>query len=135
MTINERIRQLRSSGGYTLRQFADRIGISDSAVSQIEKGRTGISDQTIRSICREFGVNEIWLRTGAGEMNAAKSREEEMAELVKRLMSDSPDSFRSALVTTLLRFDPDSPEWTILERIYDGIAQTREPKNEESPEA
>lgn len=127
MKINDRIRQIRTSGCLTLRQFAERIGISDSAVSQIEKGRTGMSEQTIRSVCREFGVNEVWLRTGAGEMYAAKSREEEMAELVRNLMSDSPESFRSALITTLLRFDPSGPEWEILENIYESVVKIKSP--------
>lgn len=127
MTINERIRQIRTAGDFTMRQFAERIGISDSAVSQIEKGRTGISEQTIRSICREFGISEEWLRTGEGEMKAPLPREQEMAALVRSLMEDSPESFRSALVTTLLRFDPNGPEWEILERIYDGIAKNRNP--------
>lgn len=129
MSTNDRVRQIRTAGGYTLRQFAEKIGISDSAVSQIEKGKSGVSDQTIRSICREFGVNETWLRTGAGEMKASKSRGEEMAEMVKNLMADSPESFRSALITTLLRFDPNGPEWEVLERIYEGIANARKPKN------
>ena len=125
MTINDRVRQVRSSYGLTLKQFSDRIGISDSAVSQIEKSRTGISDQTVRSICREFRINELWLREGIGEMTASKDRQQEMAELVASLLADSPESFRSALVTTLLRFDPSGQEWEILERIYDEIAQHR----------
>ena len=127
MTINERVRKIRKDEDLTMRQFAERLGISSSAVSQIETGRTGISDQTIVSICREFGVNETWLRTGNGDMTAAKSRQQEMAELVKSLMADSPESFRSALVTTLLRFDPNGQEWEILEKIYDGIANARNP--------
>ena len=121
MSVNDRVRQIREAGGYTLRKFADRIGISDSGVSQIEKGKSGVSDQTIRSICREFGVNELWLRTGEGDMYAEQSRQQEMSRLVRDLMADSPESFRVALVTTLLRFDPDGPEWEILERIYHSI--------------
>ena len=54
----------------------------------------------------------------------------QLAGLVKQLMADSPDSFRSALVTTLLRFDPDRPEWEILERIYNGIANARGPTSQ-----
>ena len=127
MLIGARIREIRNSAGLTLRQFAARLGISDSAVSQMENGRSGVSDQTIRSICREFRINELWLREGVGEMTASKDRQQEMAELVASLMADSPESFRSALVTTLLRFDPHGPEWEILERIYDSIAQQRNP--------
>lgn len=125
MTIGERIRQIRTAGGCTLKQFADRIGISDSAVSQIENGRSGISDQTIRSVCREFGINETWLRTGEGEMKASVSREQEMAALVASLMSDKPESLRSALITTLLRFDPNGDEWKVLERIYENVSNIK----------
>ena len=81
-------------------------------------------------ICQQFGVDEYWLRTGDGDMFAAKSRAEEMGELVGKLMSDRPDSFRSALVTTLLRLDPEGPEWEALERIYNGIAAEQK-KNQE----
>lgn len=130
MPVNDRILEIRKREGLTLKQFAEKIGISDSAVSQMEKGKSGISDQTIRSICREFGVNETWLRTGVGEMTAPRSREEEMAALIKSLMADRPESFRSSLITTLLRFDPDGPEWEILERIYNGIAEEAKHKKE-----
>lgn len=125
--MNGRIKQIRKAASLTQDAFADRIGLSRNFVAQIEMGAKAPSDRTIRDICREFGVNETWLRTGAGEMTASKSRAQEMAELVRSLMVDSPESFRSALVTTLLRFDPDGPEWEILERIYDGIANAKNP--------
>lgn len=124
MSVNERIRQVRKDRGLTQDEFAARLGLKRNSVAMIEAGRA-TSDQTIFAICREFGVNETWLRTGAGEMTASKSRAQEMAELVRSLMADSPESFRSALVTTLLRFDPSGPEWEILERIYEGIANER----------
>ena len=126
MSINERIRQVRKDNGLTQDEFASRLGLKRNSVAMIEAGRA-TSDQTIYAICREFGVNETWLRTGVGEMTASKSRSQEMAELVGSLMADSPESFRSALITTLLRFDPNGPEWEILERIYDGIANAMNP--------
>ena len=126
MTINERIRAVRRSLGLTQDEFASRLGLKRNSVTMIESGRQ-TSDQTIYAICREFHINETWLRTGDGEMTAPKSRQQEMSELVRSLMSDSPDSFRSALVTTLLRFDPDGPEWEVLERIYDKISSARNP--------
>ena len=51
-----------------MEDFGSVIGMGKSAVSRIENGVNGTTDQTIRSICREFGVNEHWLRTGEGEM-------------------------------------------------------------------
>lgn len=65
--IGERIKQLRKALGMTQEKFADRIGLKRNSVALIELGRD-TSDQTIFAICREFRVNEEWLRTGAGEM-------------------------------------------------------------------
>ena len=127
LTFGERIKAVRKSSNLTQEAFAARIGIKQNSVALIESDKRNASDQVILSVCREFGVNETWLRTGEGEMTASKSRAQEMAELVKSLMADSPESFRSALVTTLLRFDPNGPEWETLERIYDCIANARNP--------
>ena len=127
MAFGERIKAVRKASNLTQEAFAAKLGIKQNSVAQIESDRRNASDQVILSVCREFGVHETWLRTGEGEMTASKSRAQEMAELVRSLMSDSPESFRSALVTTLLRFDPNGPEWEILERIYDGIANERNP--------
>ena len=125
MSIGERVREVRKDAGLTMKAFGARIGVTDASISMIENGKNGISDQSILSICREFSVSEAWLRDGVGEMHEAKSREAELAELVKRLLSQRPDSFQSALITTLLRFDPDGPEWEILERIFESVQKEK----------
>ena len=66
--IGERIKQLRKELGMTQAVFAERIGIRQNSVAVIEMGKNMPSDQTVAFICREFRVNEEWLRTGAGEM-------------------------------------------------------------------
>lgn len=68
--MNERIKQLRKALGLTLEKFGERIGVSRSAMGNIENGVRGVTDQMFKSICREFNVNENWLRTGEGEMFA-----------------------------------------------------------------
>ncbi len=128
MTIGERIKEVRLSlpDKTSMEKFADRLGVTKGAISFIENGRNQPSDQMIRSICREFNINEAWLRDGIGDMKSAASRSEEMATAVKRLFADRPESFQTALITTLLRFDPDGPEWALLERIYDSVAAEKE---------
>ncbi len=66
--MNERIKAARKVLGLTMEQFGARIGMGKSSVSKIEKGANSTTDQTIKSICREFGVSEKWLRTGEGGM-------------------------------------------------------------------
>lgn len=126
MSIASRTSELRKSLGLTQQAFADRLGITRGAVSKYDIDATDPSDAVISLICREFNVREAWLRDGEGDMLEVKPRAEELGELVRKLLSDRPESFRSRLITSLLRFEPDSPEWQILENIYDSIANEKE---------
>ena len=69
MTLGERIRKVRRALDLTQQEFAGRIGMKRNSIAQVEMGRN-TSEQTISSICREFGVREVWLRTGEGAMFA-----------------------------------------------------------------
>ncbi|MBS5689994.1 MAG: helix-turn-helix transcriptional regulator [Firmicutes bacterium] len=122
MEQGQRVKAVRKELGMTLDAFGKRVGVTKTAISNIENGARCLTDQMLLSICREFGVNETWLRTGAGEPFMPPSRSEEMGRLVKSLMADKPESFRSRLITALLRFDADGPEWQLLENIYNSVA-------------
>lgn len=124
--MQKRIKELRKSLGLNQAEFGARLGLASSTVAGYENGYREVSDAIIKSIVREFGISEVWLRDGAGEMKADVSREEEMGRLLGDLLADRPESFRSALITTLLRFDPEGPEWSVLERIYEDLAQELE---------
>lgn len=123
-----RIKLVRQKEGLTQEQFAGRIGLSRNFVAKIEIGNRVPSDRTIADICREFGVSETWLRTGVGDPYEVRTREEEMGDLLGSLMKDSPESFRSRLITALLRFDPDGSEWQVLENIYNSVAAEADEK-------
>lgn len=64
--MNERVRRIRKSLNLTMEKFGERLGVTRTAISNIEAGNRGVTEQMVRSICREFGVNEVWLRTGEG---------------------------------------------------------------------
>lgn len=66
--MNERIKQLRKELGLTLEKFGERLGVGKTAISKIERGENGVSEQMLKSICREFNVREEWLRTGEEPM-------------------------------------------------------------------
>lgn len=68
MTLGERIKKVRKSKDLTQQEFCEQIGLKRNSISLVESGKRNISDQAIKSICREFNVSETWLRTGAGEM-------------------------------------------------------------------
>ena len=126
MSVGSRIKELRNFLDLTQQKFADRLGIQRGIIGKYEVDVSAPSDAVISLICREFNVREAWLRDGEGEMLEVKPRAEELGELVRKLLSDRPESFRSRLITSLLRFEPDSPEWQILENIYNSIAAEKE---------
>ena len=66
--MNKRIKELRKKLNMPVRKFAEKINMSGSAISNIENGNRAITDRTINDICREFKVNEEWLRFGKGKM-------------------------------------------------------------------
>lgn len=99
--MNERLKEMRKALGLTLEELGSRIGMTKSAVSKIEKGINGTTDQTIRSICREFGVSEVWLRTGEGEMFLPVSEDEQLAEILCHIQMDKDDAFVHTLTAAL----------------------------------
>ena len=66
MTRGERVRMARKALGLTLEKFGEKIGLRKSSLSQVENGINELTESNIKAICREFNVNEDWLRTGAG---------------------------------------------------------------------
>ena len=102
MTIGERIKILRKEKCLSMEDFGAIIGMGKSAVSRIENGVNGTTDQTIRSICREFGVNEQWLRTGEGEM-----LEQTRASVLDRLSTEYDLSREQrSVIEAFLDLDP-----------------------------
>lgn len=66
--MNNRLKQLRNELGLTLEKFGEHLGVTKTTISRLEKGERNVTEQMFVSICREFNVNELWLRTGKGEM-------------------------------------------------------------------
>lgn len=108
--MNSRIKELREALQMTLEDFGARIGVTRSAISNIENGRRSPTNQLISSICREFRVNENWIRTGKGDMFPQMSRAEEIAYYSDILLSESPKSFRSIMVAYIMNLDAQDLE-------------------------
>ena len=74
--MNNRIKKVRKMLDLTQQAFAEKIGLKQNSIALIESGKRNTSDQVILSICREFNVNEEWLRNGTGEMFRAEPTDE-----------------------------------------------------------
>lgn len=76
--MNNRIRELRRTLKLSQKEFGEKIGLKQNAISYLEKTGTAVAEHNIKAICSQFGVNESWLRTGSGQMffdNGKKQRE------------------------------------------------------------
>ena len=86
--------------GLTKTAFAKRINISQPFLSQLCSGYSNPSDRTISDICREFRVNEKWLRTGEGAMEIEDTQRDKLNHFFADVLATAPDE-RSAFVAAL----------------------------------
>lgn len=105
MTQNERIKEVRKSLGLTLEKFGERIGLKKSAVSLIENGKNAVTDANVKAICREFGVDYIWLTTGDGEMFVES--DDDFMERIDRIMMGEDDTRKNLFKFMLELSDED----------------------------
>lgn len=68
MTNGERVNEVRKSLSLTLEKFGEKLGVTKTTISRIEKGVNNLTDQMAISICREYNVNYDYLMYGEGEM-------------------------------------------------------------------
>ena len=115
MGIGERIKEVRKARGKTQQAFADAIGLKRNTVANYEIENVSPSDRTIADICREFDVNEAWLRTGEGEMFVKRSRDEELAAFFGEVLKGENPDFRRRLLAVMSRMTTE--QWEMLEEM------------------
>ena len=106
--INERIAWLVDNNGRTKTKtdFAKTINISQPFLSQICSGTRFPSDRTITDICREYRVNETWLRTGEGEMRTDSTQRDQLEQFFSDVLTSAPDA-RSDCLTAMAKLPPE----------------------------
>lgn len=105
MTQNERVKEVRKSLGLTLEKFGNKLGVQKSAISKIEKGENSLTDANIKAICREFGVDYIWLTTGEGEMFVES--DDEFLGRIDQVMAGENEARKNMIKTLLYASDDD----------------------------
>lgn len=133
MTIGNRVKEIRTSMSLNQSEFASRLGVISATISRIEKGNRNITEQMLLSICREFHVNEHWLRTGEGEMftqpetfsldeYAQKSQLSELElDIIKSYMDLNKDVRQAILKTAQQLFAKHSEIASTVEETNDDI--------------
>jgi transcriptional regulator with XRE-family HTH domain len=119
--MKDRIREVREHFGLSMEKFGSRIGIGKASISLLESGKNNPSVQTITLICREFGVNEQWLRTGEGEMF-----EQTRASVLDRLSAEYDLSREQrSVIEAFLDLDPQERD-VILKYVHNVFDRSAE---------
>lgn len=122
--MNDRIKELRKELGLSGEKFGERIGVKKAAISKIESGVVGLSDSNILAICREFNVNEEWLRYGTGEMFKDMTLDEEIISFIGEIQWDTSNTFKKRFISAISKLNEE--EWNVLEKIIVDMASNIE---------
>lgn len=124
--MKDRIKMIRSESKLSMRAFGERIGVGSSSVSFLESGRNAPSEQTVRAICREFGVRREWLENGEGEMYAPVTDDDAIGIIGQRMLDDP--EYTGRLFRAVAAMGEDS--WRILaekvHELFEAYASTGE---------
>lgn len=108
--IKDRVFEIRAGVNMSQVEFASRLGITNSHVSKIEKGKTIPSDALIKLICKEFKINERWLKYGKGEIDNDTAEEifnnnmYESTDTVNKMLIGSPIEIQNLIAKLDLTF-------------------------------
>lgn len=124
MTPGERVKKIRKEKKLTLERFGEKVGVTKQTISRIENGINSLTEQMVLSICREFNVNESWLRTGEGEMFSEVPAEDEYFKAVTQI-SKSNDKLAMQAIIEYWKLDDVSKE-ALKNYIYKIAEKSRE---------
>lgn len=124
--MNNRFKEIRKHPSINLSQdaFGKRLGVTGAGISKLESGDRNITEQMIRAVCREFNINEHWLRTGEGDMFAPISDDEEFLRMCTQIQV-SDDKFIRKIMRAYwgLEDSEKSAVQKLVERLIDEQAQ------------
>lgn len=117
--MKDRIKQVRKDARLTQVDFGKRLGVAGNTVTNYENGMREPSNAVITAICREFGVNENWLRYGKGEMYSEMSKAEKASKLVGSVLGNTEDDF---ILNTFIALGQATPaEWEVIKNFVNRI--------------
>lgn len=134
MAQGERVKEIRKTLGLTLEKFGERLGVGKTAVSKIEHEQCALTDQMVKSICREFSISEEWLRTGSGNMRIPI--EDEAAAAVSDLVEKSNPLYDVIKGIMVAYQKLDGPSREVIDQfILDAVSQRGRPQKAPEPAA
>lgn len=121
--MNERVKQLREALGLSQEALGARVGVTRGSISRLESGTNNVTPAMIISLCREFNVNEEWLRNGTGEMFNTLSQDEELAYIVGQALPQADDFVKNTFIALgRLSQEFTAEEWQVVKKFVDALA-------------
>ncbi|MDE6906344.1 MAG: helix-turn-helix domain-containing protein [Lachnospiraceae bacterium] len=119
MTQGERVKEVRKTLGLTLDKFGEKLGVGKTAISNIENGSRNLTEQMTKAICREYGVDYIWLTKGEGEMFI--ETDDDFMERIDRIMVNENDARRNIFKALLYASDDDVAALARIMNLYNDM--------------
>lgn len=119
MTQGTRIRDLRKVLNMTMDQFGERIGVTKSTISNIENENRNATEHMLKSICREYGVREEWLRDGIGEPFDMHTIDQELLAWINRISPEDDTSFKKRFAYACSKLSDDG--WNVIEQFCNDL--------------
>lgn len=127
-TIADRVAAIIKESGLTQSKFAARLHIGQSQISAFCSGSRAPTDRVIADICREFGIDEHWLRTGEGEMRRRVPDTEALAAQLGAILRDVDPDFAMRLISELVKIPPEA--WPLIATFARRITASGDEKEE-----
>ena len=129
--MNKRLKELRSKLGLSQAVFAEKIGIKQTSYSDIETGRRELTERNLNLICKEFNVDENWLRNGEGSMFTLELDEDTM--LIESLLNDVDNPVYELIKKFMKLYNSFGPtERAVLEKLALGLLEEQNNKKSEN---
>ena len=125
--MKDRIASIVKESGLTKAKFAEKINVSAAFVTMMCSGASSPSDRTIADICREFRINETWLRTGEGPMRVEINQHDRLERFFDDVLTGAPDA-RSDLLAAMAKLPPEF--WEMLANCAREIVSNLDTKKE-----
>lgn len=122
--MNERIKLIRLELGLSQEKFGKPIFLKKSGLSLIENGKNAVTEQVVRAICREYNVNETWLRTGEGKMFLENNRDELLAEFTMNMLTHENEEYVNRFVSALSKLDVS--QWELIANMAEALINKKE---------
>ena len=125
--MNRRLKELRSKLGLSQAAFAEKIGIKQTSYSDIETGRRELTERNLNLICKEFNVDENWLRNGEGSMFTLELDEDTM--LIESLLNDVDNPVYELIKKFMKLYNSFGPtERAVLQKLALGLLEEQNNK-------